>query len=107
MWAQVPTESGQITGLVKDPAQAVISGAQVTLTNQQTRAKTTAVSDGQGVYRFTSVQPGGYIVSTDVKGFKPIVSPELKVVPGQTVNFDFALLLAGATDTLNVTAASV
>ena len=107
MWAQVPTESGQITGSMKDPAHAVISGAQVTLTNQQTKAKTTAVSDGQGVYMFSSVQPGAYVVEADVKGFKASVSTELSVAAGQTVNFDFALTLAGATDTVNVTAANV
>jgi iron complex outermembrane recepter protein len=107
LWAQVPAESGQITGLVKDPVRAVIPGSQITLTNQQTKAKTTVVTDGQGVYKFPSVQPGVYVVNTDVKGFKPIISPELKVAAGQTVTFDVALVLAGATDTLNVTAANV
>ena len=107
VWAQVPTESGQITGVVKDPAQAVVSGSQITLTNQQTKARTTAVSDDHGVYRFPSVPPGTYVVGADVKGFKAIVSPELKVAAGQKITFDLALTLAGATDTVNVTAANV
>ena len=47
------------------------------------------------------------MVEADVKGFKPSISPELKVAAGQTVNFDFALTLAGATDTVNVSAANV
>jgi Outer membrane receptor for monomeric catechols len=101
------TETGQITGVVKDPAQAVVSSSQITLTNQQTKAKITAMSDGQGVYKFPSVPPGAYVVGADVKGFRAIASPELKLIAGQTVNFDFALTLAGATDTLNVTAANV
>src|SRR4051812_24048071 len=95
--AQNVAETSQITGVVKDPAQAVVSGSQVTLTNQQTKAKITTVSDGQGVYKFPSVQPGVFVVGADVKGFKAITSPELKVVAGQTVDFDFALTLAGAT----------
>jgi iron complex outermembrane receptor protein len=106
-FGQTAANSGQITGVVKDPDQAVVSGSQVTLTNQQTKAKITAVSDGQGVYKFLSLEPGGYVVAADVKGFKTIVSPELKVVAGETVNFDFSLTLAGATDTVNVTAANV
>jgi len=104
---QTATDSGQITGVVKDPDQAVVSGSQVVLTNQQTRAKVTAATDAQGVYKFASLPPGAYIVEADVKGFKTIVSPELKVVAGETVNFDFSLTLAGATDTVNVTAANV
>jgi len=107
VWAQVPTESGQITGVVKDPAQAVVSGSQITLTNQQTKARTTAVSDDHGVYRFPSVPPGTYVVGADVKGFKAIVSPELKVAAGQKITFDLALTLAGATDSVNVMAANV
>src|SRR5580704_10112739 len=106
-FAQDPADSGQIMGVVKDPDQAVVSGSQVTLTNQQTKAKITAVSDGQGGYSFLSLQPGAYVVEVDVKGFKPSTSPELKVAAGQTVNFNFALLLAGASDTVNVTAANV
>src|SRR5438552_3509465 len=90
-FAQNVAETGQITGVVKDPAQAVVSGSQITLTNQQTKAKITVISDGQGIYMFSSVQPGAYAVGADVKGFKTIVSPELRVAVGQTVTFDFAL----------------
>jgi iron complex outermembrane recepter protein len=99
--------TGRIMGVVKDPDQAVISGSQVTLTNQQTKAKTTAVSDSQGGYRFMSVQPGAYVVEADVKGFQPSTSPELRVAAGQTVNYDFALAVARASYTVNVTAANV
>ncbi len=97
--AQTPADSsvgtGQITGVVKDPDQRVISGSQVILTNQQTKAKITAVADGQGVYTFPSLPPGAYVAEVDVKGFNASVSPELKVAAGQTLNFDFALTLAG------------
>jgi iron complex outermembrane receptor protein len=106
-FGQTAANNSQITGVVKDPDQAVVSGSQVTLTNQQTKAKITTVSDGQGVYKFLSLEPGAYVVAADVKGFKTSTSPELKVAAGQSVNFDFALTLAGATDTVNVTAANV
>ena len=106
-FAQIPADTGQIVGVVKDPDQAVVSGSQITLTNQQTKAKSTAVSDSQGGYKFLSLQPGAYVVQADVKGFKTSTSPELKVAAGQTVNFNFALTLAGASDTVNVTAANV
>src|SRR5580704_13455558 len=105
--AQNGADGGQIAGVVKDPDQAVVSGAEVTLANQQTKVKITAVSDGQGGYKFQSLQPGTYVVEVDVKGFKSTTSPELKVAAGQTINFDFALTLAGASDTVNVTAANV
>jgi iron complex outermembrane receptor protein len=105
-FAQKSDVGGQITGVVKDPDQAVVAGSRITLTNQQTNAKSTVVSDGQGGYRFLALQPGAYVVEADVTGFKKSVSPELKVASGQTVNFNFALSLAGTTDTVNVTAAN-
>src|ERR1700689_394643 len=78
-------DTGQITGVVKDPDQAAVAGSQVTLTNQQTKAKATTVTDGQGGYAFPSLQPGAYVAEVDVKGFNPLVSRELKVDAGQTV----------------------
>src|SRR5512147_889360 len=105
-FAQNGTDSGQIMGVVRDPDRALVSGASVTLTNQQTKAKSTAVSDPQGGYKFLSLRPGAYVVEADVKGFRPSTSPELRVAAGQMVNFDFALVLAGATYTVDVTAAN-
>ena len=45
------TNTGQITGVVKDPDQAVVAGSQVVLTNEQTKTRTTATTDSQGAYR--------------------------------------------------------
>jgi iron complex outermembrane receptor protein len=106
-FAQTTASTGQITGVVKDPNQAVVASTQVILTNPQTKVKSTAVTDGQGAYSFQSLQPGTYLVEVDAKDFKPSASTELKVAAGQTVNFDFALTLAGATETVNVSAGTV
>src|SRR5580692_10612026 len=97
-------QTGQIRGVVKDPDQALVSGTQVVLTNQQTKGKATAVTDSQGAYAFPSLQPGAYVVEAGAANFKASVSPELQVTAGQTVNFDFALTLAGVAQSVNVTA---
>jgi len=101
---QTAIGTGQITGLVKDPDLAVVSSSQVILTNQLTKVKTTAVTDSQGVYKFASLDPGGYVVEVSIKGFNASVSPELRVAAGQIVKFDFALTLAGTTETVTVSA---
>ena len=55
-----------------------------------------------------SPQPGTYVVEVlDAAGFKPRLSTELTVGAGQTVTFDFALTLAGVTDTVSVSAGAV
>src|SRR3984885_5300014 len=106
-FAQPATDTGQISGVVKDPDQAFVSGSRVLLTNQQTKSKATAITDAQGAYTFPSLRPGAYVVEVDAANFKPSVSPELKVLAGQTVNFDFALTLAGVTQSVNVSAGTV
>src|SRR5579863_4511231 len=93
-FAQPAEQTGQVKGTVKDPDQAAVVGSPVTLTNQQTKAKSTAVTDAQGAYTFPSLQPGAYVAKVEVKGFIPGESGELKVAAGQTVNFDFSLRLA-------------
>jgi iron complex outermembrane receptor protein len=105
--AQTSADTGRITGVVKDPDQSVVSGSQVILTNQQTKARVTAVTDGQGAYTFPSVQAGAWVVEVDAAGFQPGTSPELKVAAGQTVNYDFSLTLAGTAQSVTVSAGTV
>src|SRR4051812_20238558 len=89
------TDLGQITGVVKDPSQAVVSGSAVILTNQQNKAKISTTTDSQGSYSFRFLSPGAYEVELEVKGFKATASPELQVTAGQTVIYDFSLALEG------------
>lgn len=105
--AQTVSNGGQITGAVKDPTQSVVPGSQVTITNQQTSATFTVLTDGQGVYTFPSVSSGTYTVKAEVKGFQSSVSPALKVDAGQTVKYDFTLAIAGTAQDVEVTAGTV
>ncbi len=106
-FAQNAGDTGQITGSVRDPDQAVVSGARLVVTNQQTKATATAVSDSQGLYTFPALPPGAYVVEANAAGFNQGVSAQLMLAAGQTVTYDFSLTLAGTTQTLNVTAGSV
>ena len=105
--AQAPSSTGQITGVVKDPTQAVVPGSQVTITNQLTSATSTVLTNGQGGYTFPSVVPGTYFVKAEFKGFQAGISPALKVDAGQTVKFDLTLTIAEAAQTVDVTAGTV
>src|SRR5215469_15271298 len=103
--AQSSPESGQITGTVRDPAQAVVSGARIVITNQQTKVAATATTDERGGYVFSGVQPGAYTVEANAQGFQSAVSPDLMVQAGQSIKFDFALAIAGVFQTVEVSGA--
>lgn len=53
VWAQ---GTGEITGLVTDPQGAVVSDAQVTLTNSATGDKRTTMTSAAGMYHFPRFQ---------------------------------------------------
>ncbi|HWZ79315.1 MAG TPA: carboxypeptidase-like regulatory domain-containing protein, partial [Candidatus Sulfotelmatobacter sp.] len=55
--------SGDITGVVTDPSGALISGANVSLTNRATSATETHATNAQGSYRFSLMSPGLYTLS--------------------------------------------
>ena len=96
--ARAQTPPGQISGVVKDPDQAVITGSTITLTNHQTKAKSATKTDAQGAYSFRGLPPGDYVVEAQAPGFTQLASPDLKVAD-QPVTYDFSLTIAGASST--------
>jgi iron complex outermembrane receptor protein len=99
--------TGQVSGSVRDPDSAAVSGAQLTLTNQQTKAKTATNTDTQGAYSFRAVAPGDWVVAVDAQGFRSSTSPVLKVTTGQIVVYDFSLALANISQSVTVSAGTV
>src|SRR6267378_645415 len=67
-WGQATT--AQITGTVKDQSGAVLPGVEVTVTQTATGAKRAAVTDETGLYVFTSLPIGPYVVEASLPGFR-------------------------------------
>jgi hypothetical protein len=64
--------TGGVQGTVQDQKGAIVPQAKVTLMNVDTGVTQMAVSNSTGVYRFVSLAPGNYTVSTTVQGFAPV-----------------------------------
>jgi hypothetical protein len=69
--AQVFTASVQ--GTITDATGAVVPGAQVTITNEDTNVKQTVKADGGGRYYISFLPPGSYKLMVEMKGFKTFV----------------------------------
>ena len=95
-------QSATISGVIRDPQQAVVPGAEVTLRNSRSAATPTVVSDGQGRYTFTALAPGSYTVEVYLSGFEVQASPVIALGDGQSTQHDFVLALAGATQSVTV-----
>jgi iron complex outermembrane receptor protein len=99
-------QSAVISGVIRDPQQAVVPGAEVTLRNARSAATPSVVSDGQGRYVFATLAPGSYTVEVYLSGFQVQVSPIVTLADGQAAEHDFLLALAGETQSVTVTGAA-
>src|SRR6266446_3353380 len=76
---------GEVTGQVADPAGASITGANVTITNVNTNASRSAITNEAGVYSFPALPPGTYNLRVEKTGFKSANSNQVDVQVQQTV----------------------
>src|SRR3954470_23886781 len=70
---------GRVQGVIADPTNAVIAGANVQLTNIDKGISTSRTSDSAGRYLFDLVEPGRYKVTVDRPGFTRFVQENLLV----------------------------
>lgn len=104
--AAAQDRSGSITGTVRDSSRAILPGATVLATSPSLVGVQTAVSDGQGTYRFPALTPGRYEITAQLQGFTTSKTPNVQLLLGQTLRVDFALDVATLTETVSVTAVS-
>jgi hypothetical protein len=100
--AQVTT--GTILGTVRDPQNAAVPGATVTLTDQGKGTSHTATTDTQGSYIAPFLIPGTYEVTVELSGFKKHVRRGVVLQVNQRARVDVVLELGGLTETTEVVA---
>jgi hypothetical protein len=98
------TVTGSITGLVSDPSGAVVVGAKVMAENTATSVKTSAQSNGAGVYTIRFLPIGTYTVTIEAKGFATQKTPPFTLEIDQTAEVN-ATVKIGASSTVEVTEA--
>ncbi len=96
-------ESGAILGTVTDQSRAVIPGAKVILTNEETGFTVSTITASGGTYAFTPIKIGTYAVSAEFRGFETSVRPHITVNVQQQVVVDFSLRPGLETQTVEVT----
>ena len=71
--------TGSMSGTITDPANAVVPGATVTVTNAQTGASRTATTNSRGYFSVEALAPGPYTVTVEGAGFKRSVAQNIAV----------------------------
>ena len=99
-------EYGQFEGTVRDSTGAVLPGATVTVTNQQTGLTRVAVTSGDGFYRLPGLNPGLYSIRCELSGFTTQTLTDIVLTIQQTVIQHFSLPVAQVEETVTVTGES-
>ena len=96
---------GGVAGTVKDQTGAIVTGANITLTNDATQVTQTTQSTSTGIYVFESVPVGTYTLKADAPGFKTYVDTGIQVHIQNIVTADVPLVPGSVKQQVTVTAA--
>lgn len=102
---QAQTVMGTLTGIVTDPADAVVTEATIKAVDQATGVVTQTRSTGAGVYTL-SLRPGIYEISVAQTGFRTLVRQAVEVNIGQTSRLDLKLQVGDVSEKLTIEASA-
>ncbi len=95
-----------LSGVVKDPAGAAVSGAHVTVRNEETGGSQVAYTDRQGRYSFSDIQPGNSAFFVNAPGFQRFNLSNVYIGIGRTNEIDATLNVGNASETVEVAGAA-
>ena len=104
VFGQTRATTADLTGIVRDPADAVVPGVTVTAIQTETNTRRTGITDAEGRYQILALPPGTYDVQAELSGFKPHVRRNVTLTLGALVALDFNLTVAAVTEQIVVAA---
>jgi Carboxypeptidase regulatory-like domain/TonB-dependent Receptor Plug Domain/TonB dependent receptor len=100
------SDLGTISGYVKDPSGATVSGAKVTLRNQSGLERQTTTNDS-GFYTATNLPHGLYTLTAEAPGFQRYESKQNKLDAAANLEIDVPLVVGSNNQTVEVSASAV
>ncbi len=93
---------GTITGTVKDPSGASVTGATVVVKESDTGITRKLTSNEAGLYTAPFLQPGRYEVTASQNGFATLLRKDIPLQVGQTLTIDFSMQVQATNETVTV-----
>lgn len=103
-WAQAPV--GTISGVVRDPSDAVLPGVSITIRQTATGAERNLTSGNDGTFSAPALAAGAYTVTAELPGFRTARS-EASVATGQVTHLEIHMPLGQASEAVEVIGQSV
>jgi hypothetical protein len=103
--AQTAT-TGAIVGTVTDKSGAVLTSAEVEISNSATNQVTNVTTNNDGNYTFPSLPPGQYNISVTKSGFRKTTVTNFKVEVARSYPLNFELEVGEVQQSVEITATS-
>jgi len=100
LFAQSP--NGNINGLVSDPSNAAVVGAEIVAVNDVTGVQYTTKTNGEGIYVLPNLPPGPYRVQVSTIGFKTLIKPDITLNVQDSLSINFTLLVGAFHEVVTV-----
>jgi hypothetical protein len=105
--ALAQNNKGAIVGSVKDPNDALVAKAQVTVTSLKTAEVRTADTSDDGTFTVTNLEPGAYKVTVEGAGFQTITFESVDVETNARLPLDVKFAtVSGASSSVTITSES-
>src|ERR1700750_166584 len=88
-------QNAELFGLIQDPSHSGVSGAEITIRDEQTGGRRNTRSTASGVYSLPALSPGLYRLSIRRIGFETIVREGIQLETSENARMDFSLRLGG------------
>ena len=105
--ATITGAAGAVRGTITDPNGAVVPGASVTATNNETEQEFSAATNEDGVYLIENLPAGKYKISAQAMGFNTTVLSDVPVRAKTVTEANLTLDVGGVSATVDVTSQGV
>lgn len=97
-------QTGSVSGLVTDAADAIVPSASVTVISNTTGATRTVLTGSAGTYTLVNLQPSTYTLTVEKNGFQKAIFKDVTVTVGEVVPLNVKLQVGAATTEVDVSA---
>jgi len=98
---------GRVQGDVRDSSGALVAGASVALSNDESGVRTVRPTSDTGHYLFDFVVPGHYTVTVESAGFRAFVQKNILVEARSDITVDATLQVGASSEQITVESAPV
>ena len=94
--------SSHISGVILDASLASVPGALVTVVNEESGLRRIAMSQQNGGYAVSSLDPGVYKITVRKPGFRTMIRFGVPLAESKPVRVDFKLVIGSVQETITV-----